>query len=365
MDFKIFDPSKNTLREIPESNGVFLVLLKYSGQLFYFYSTEHVPDFSNFTIGKCVMPVVYIGSTNNLRKRIWTQTLNGTADKMTMRKSIGVLMGLNFDPPSDRKRFCISDEKSLSDWMFENLIFLYCETEDPMAETKLITQYNPPLNIKNNTNPVNAEFRKELSSLRSNVDFMKSSNENDNFDNDELDNDELDNDELDNDELDNENDKRYNNVPHVVAPSVTAISSNDEIHTASEVKNDSLTSTKYSKTRIALGIVVILVIIYNIGRLFGDYTIHEDGQTQYIVTQDFLAATDYETVHNLNSLYLNNPNEPEITDSYAAAHWDKFVNFYQGDVVVVLKFDGYGYRVKRLSDGMKGIIPEKLLSKKG
>ena len=301
------------------------------------------------------MPVVYIGSTNNLRKRIWTQTLNGTADKMTMRKSIGVLMGLNFDPSSDRKRFCISDEKDLSDWMFENLIFLYCETEDPMAETKLITQYNPPLNIKNNTNPVNAEFRKELSSLRSNVDFMKSSNENDNFDNDEL----------DNDELDNENDKRYNNVPHVVAPSVTAISSNDEIHTASEVKNDSLTSTKYSKTRITLGIVVILVIIYNIGRLFGDYTIHEDGQTQYIVTQDFLAATDYETVHNLNSLYLNNPNEPEITDSYAAAHWDKFVNFYQGDVVVVLKFDGYGYRVKRLSDGMKGIIPnKKLLSKK-
>lgn len=59
MDFKIFDPSKNALREIPESNGVFLVLLKYSGQLFYFYSTEHVPDFSNFTIGKCVMPVVY------------------------------------------------------------------------------------------------------------------------------------------------------------------------------------------------------------------------------------------------------------------------------------------------------------------
>ena len=213
MDFKIFDPSKNTLREIPESNGVFLVLLKYSGQLFYFYSTEHVPDFSNFTIGKCVMPVVYIGSTNNLRKRIWTQTLNGTADKMTMRKSIGVLMGLNFDPSSDRKRFCISDEKSLSDWMFENLIFLYCETEDPMAETKLITQYNPPLNIKNNTNPVNAEFRKELSSLRSNVDFMKSSNENDNFDNDELDNDELDNDELDNDELDNENDKRCQQNP--------------------------------------------------------------------------------------------------------------------------------------------------------
>lgn len=73
---------------------------------------------------------------------------NGTADKMTMRKSIGVLMGLNFDPSSDRKRFCISDEKDLSDWMFENLIFLYCETEDPMAETKLITQYNPPLNIK-------------------------------------------------------------------------------------------------------------------------------------------------------------------------------------------------------------------------
>lgn len=148
MNFKRFDPSKNTIRELPESNGVFLVLLKYSGQLFYFCSTDHAPDFSNFTIGKRVMPVVYIGSTNNLRKRIWNQTLNGTADKMTMRKSIGVLMGLNLDPSSDRKRFCIPDEKNLSDWMFENLIFLYCETEDPMAETKLITQYNPPLKHK-------------------------------------------------------------------------------------------------------------------------------------------------------------------------------------------------------------------------
>ena len=354
MNFKRFDPSKNTIRELPESNGVFLVLLKYSGQLFYFCSTDHAPDFSNFTIGKRVMPVVYIGSTNNLRKRIWNQTLNGTADKMTMRKSIGVLMGLNLDPSSDRKRFCIPDEKNLSDWMFENLIFLYCETEDPMAETKLITQYNPPLNIKNNTNPVNAEFRKELSSLRTNDDltnddFMKPSNENDNSDNDEL---------------SNENNKLDSDVTHVVAPLVSAISYNNEVHTVSEVKSDSLTSTKYNKTRIALGIVVILVIIYNISRLFDDYTIHEDGQTQYIVTQDFLAATDYETAHNLNSLYLNNPNEPEITDSYAAAHWDKFVNFYQGDVVVVLKFDGYGYRVKRLSDGMKGIIPKKLLSKK-
>lgn len=149
MNFKRFDPSKNTLSDLPESNGVFLVLLKYSGQLFIICSTEHVTDFSSFTIGNRVMPVVYIGSTNNLRKRIWNQTLNGTADKMTMRKSISVLMELKFDPSSDRKRFCISDEKNSSDWMFENLIFLYCETENPMAETKLITQYNPPLNIKN------------------------------------------------------------------------------------------------------------------------------------------------------------------------------------------------------------------------
>jgi len=219
---------------------------------------------------------------------------------MTMRKSIGVLMELKFDSSSGNKRFCISDEKKLSDWMFENLIFLYCETDEPMAEAKLITQYNPPLNIKNNTNPVNAEFRKELSALRTN-----------------------------------------------------------DNHTVFEVKKDSSPSIKYSKTRIALGIVVILIIIYNVSRLFGDYTINEDGKTQYIVTQDFLAATDYETAHNLNSLYFNNPNEPEITDSYADTHWDKFVNFYQGDVVVVLKFDGYGYKVKRLSDGMKGIIPKK------
>lgn len=334
MKFRSFDPSENHTSDLPESNGGYLVLLRYALQIKEFIGTEHIPNFSSFNMNGYVYYVLYVGTSTNLKKRIWNQCLNGTADKMTLRKSIGVLLGLKLDQASGNKRFSNENEDKLSGWMQENLIFLYCETQDAMAEAQLLAQYNPPLNIKNNNNPVNAEFRKELSSLRKNDDYNISSEDNIEF-----------------------------NVSYDV-PKENIVPGNDEKHTTFITSEDSSGTAKYSKTRIAIGIVVILVILYNICRLFGDYTINEDGKTQYIVTQNFLAAIDYETAQNLNSVYLDNPNEPEITNSYATTNWDKFVNFYQGDIVVILKFDGYGYKVKRLSDGRKGIIPKKMLKKR-
>lgn len=342
MKFKIFDPVQDSINNIPESKGVFIVLLKRIDHYFIFESTGLFPDFSNYEIGKWCYPIAYIGSSVNLRSRIWNQCLNGTADKMTLRKSIGVLMGLKFDQTNGYKRFIKPDETTLSEWMRENLMFLYCDEQESLTEVELIAKFNPPFNIKNNTNPVNAEFREKLSGLRNEASLISAD---------------------------------VISIADHVSPTIQechspnekidcALSTNNESHDTDKKITHSSTPAKYSKTRIALGIVVILVILYSIFNWIGNNSVNADGKTQYVVTQDFLAAVDNETAQTLNAIKLENPNEPELLYDYAAIHWAKLIDFYQGDVVVVLKEEGYGCKVKRLSDGMKGIIPKRMLSKK-
>ena len=55
----------------------------------------------------------------------------------------------------------------LSNWMKTNLMLSYITVTNPQDyEQDLINHFNPPLNIRDNRNPINAEFRRNLSEMR-------------------------------------------------------------------------------------------------------------------------------------------------------------------------------------------------------
>ena len=61
------------------------------------------------------------------------------------------------------------DEKSLSSWMRQNLVFYFKPNDEyAMMEDLLIALFNPPLNLDKNENPVNGAFRDRLKAHRRN-----------------------------------------------------------------------------------------------------------------------------------------------------------------------------------------------------
>lgn len=118
--------------------------------------------------------VIYTGiAGGSLRTRDFRQHFKGdNAGRSTLRKSLGVLFGYKLiprdkDPNTGKTKFNIKDEQELSEWMIANLIMFFLPTADfNSVEIKLINQFNPPLNIKDNHNEINADFRRLLSSLR-------------------------------------------------------------------------------------------------------------------------------------------------------------------------------------------------------
>jgi hypothetical protein len=71
------------------------------------------------------------------------------------------------DPTNGKTKFGDEDEVTLSDWMKKNLIMFFLPIKDyESLELKLINNFNPPLNLKDNHNVVNTNFRKLLSTLR-------------------------------------------------------------------------------------------------------------------------------------------------------------------------------------------------------
>jgi hypothetical protein len=118
--------------------------------------------------------VIYTGiAGGSLRTRDFRQHFKGNnAGRSTLRKSLGVLFGYKQIPrDSDRNtgktKFGNADEVKLSEWMSNNLIMFFFPTSDyDSIEIELINHFNPPLNLKDNSNIINADFRQLLSSLR-------------------------------------------------------------------------------------------------------------------------------------------------------------------------------------------------------
>ena len=167
LSFQIFDPAVDDYHIIPETPGNYLIALK-----------------QGCTLPKC--PVKYVTSEYNglqtiytglasldLRKRDYRAHFTGTAGRSTLRKSLGCFWGYPFvprdkhHPDNGKVMYSAADESVLSLWMKENLLLLFCANDNfKENEAELISMLNPPLNLMENHNPVNAEFRQWLSTQR-------------------------------------------------------------------------------------------------------------------------------------------------------------------------------------------------------
>jgi len=163
-----FDPKFDFETKIPDSSGNYILCLRKNSKL-------SIPTSLTWTKFDG-LDVIYTGiAGNSLRTRDYKQHFKGNnAGRSTLRKSLGVLVGWKLiprdkDPNTGKTKFRIEDEIKLSEWMHTNLIMYFLPTSDfNRTEIELIKYFNPPLNLKDNKNIINADFRTQLSNLRNN-----------------------------------------------------------------------------------------------------------------------------------------------------------------------------------------------------
>lgn len=163
-----FDPSIDSEIIIANSSGNYILCLQKNSTL---PTVSIKPILANFE----GLEVIYTGiASGSLRTRDFRQHFkDNNAGRSTLRKSLGVLFGYkqiprDNDPTTGKTKFNIEDEQKLSEWMCNNLVMYFLPTSDfKDIEIELINQFNPPLNLKDNRNIINFDYRRLLSSLRS------------------------------------------------------------------------------------------------------------------------------------------------------------------------------------------------------
>lgn len=167
-DFIEFNPATGTKEEIPKAPGNYLVTIR---------DIKALPalGFELVTRQYKGLELIYTGiSKTDLYKRIWKSHIYGTAGRSTLRRTLGSLFGYTpiprdkNNPENGKIRFNDADEEALTAWIRENLVFHILRNDAPVEmEKELIRSLNPPLNLDENDNPVNQEFRSTLSKCRS------------------------------------------------------------------------------------------------------------------------------------------------------------------------------------------------------
>lgn len=163
-DMNIFRPAYDDPKALPNYKGIYIITAK---------SINCLPELIrnveyHLYEGR---PIIYIGISNRgIRTRDYKNHFIGNARNSTLRKSIGVLMGLNrqYEVKNPSKyKFENNDEAYLTKWMSENLWLHYINCEEPeTVEKELINTLSPPINIKDNHSEINLLFRKQLKELR-------------------------------------------------------------------------------------------------------------------------------------------------------------------------------------------------------
>jgi hypothetical protein len=163
-----FDPTNDSETIIPDQSGNYILCLKSNSNL---PTVSVIPNLTSFDGLKTIYTGIAGGS---LRSRDYCQHFKGSnAGRSTLRKSLGVMFGYkqiprDKDPSNGKTKFGQADEEKLTKWMCDNLIMYFLPTTDfDSIEIKLINHFNPPLNLKDNHNSINADYRKLLSVLRS------------------------------------------------------------------------------------------------------------------------------------------------------------------------------------------------------
>jgi hypothetical protein len=166
--FRRFDPLADSPSLIPDLPGNYILVMRDGCSL---------PNLGTDLAMREVdgLRVIYTGiSKKSLGKRIGHDHLKGHSSFSTLRISLGCLSGFPLIPRDripDGKHFRFSpeDEKSLSSWMRQNLVFYFKPNDEyAMMEDLLIALFTPPLNLDKNENPVNGAFRDRLKALRRN-----------------------------------------------------------------------------------------------------------------------------------------------------------------------------------------------------
>lgn len=174
-EFSLFDPQKTRASVLPDKPGNYIIVLRRTSSLPIKVQISTTPILTSFQHKKEKYNVVYVGkSSKSLRIRDYKQHFTGTAGNSTIRKSLGCLLGFKLiprdinSPQNGKTTFDEFDERTLTEWMKDNLLlFYYANNDYANVEKELIRTYNPPLNLQGNFNKTNLDFRKELSALRS------------------------------------------------------------------------------------------------------------------------------------------------------------------------------------------------------
>lgn len=166
-DFIEFNPLTDSGSKIPEAPGNYIVTIRDIKALPILGHQIETQQFRG-------QELIYTGITKkDLHHRIWKSHIGSHAGRSTLRLTLGCLFGYTLiprdksNPNNGHVRFNADDERELRGWMKENLVFYILPNDDPkQMESDLIQQFNPPLNLSENDNPVNQEFRSHLTFLR-------------------------------------------------------------------------------------------------------------------------------------------------------------------------------------------------------
>lgn len=173
-DFSPFDPLTMRQNVLPTKSGNYLIILRIAVSLPQNASINITPQFTSIEYNGDCYAVAYVEKSNKSIRESYKRHFLGTADSSTIRKSIGCLMGFKLKSDnmyssslSSKKRFNDMEEQVITEWMRKNLMVLYYANNDfKINGQELMKTYNPPLNLQGNFHKVNAEYRKQLSALR-------------------------------------------------------------------------------------------------------------------------------------------------------------------------------------------------------
>ena len=175
-DFITFNPLTDNGNVLPKAPGNYLVTIR---------DIKALPTLGCRIVTRHFrgQELIYTGITKtDLYHRIWKSHIGSHAGRSTLRLTLGCLLGYKpiprdkHKPDNGKVRFSADDERELRTWMKENLVFHFMPNKAPKdLETALIEQFNPPLNLSENENPVNREFRASLSYLRSQKPWLSAS----------------------------------------------------------------------------------------------------------------------------------------------------------------------------------------------
>lgn len=166
----LYDPLKsNKLSSLPDKEGCYLILLRPNHTFIENEKIPIVPIFTSIDYSNEILNVVFIGIAQNMREELTNHLFGKTGSYSLFGKLIGCLMGytLRIDETSSATEgsggFSIRAEKSIKKWIKENLLFLYnVDKEQQYTEQDMIEAYNPPLNVINNHNKINSQYRNKL-----------------------------------------------------------------------------------------------------------------------------------------------------------------------------------------------------------